>query len=179
MGIHYRRQASSSKPARTETVVIFFPDIWSVMPTKIEYDQLCEQYSQACKLKQEGKSLASMKETEEVNTEAPAAAAAADVEDEEMEVEAGEGSGEATHWSQLDTKSMKVAELRSELSARGQESKGVKATLTAKLQKCLDDEKEAEEKKEGEECKAIEEINGGNQEPEEASTTVEAEPSKE
>merc|ERR1719356_384508 len=96
-----------------------------------------------------------------------------------MEVEAGEGSGEATHWSQLDTKSMKVAELRSELSARGQESKGVKATLTAKLQKCLDDEKEAEEKKESEECKATEESNGGNQEPEEASTTVEAEPSKE
>ena len=132
--IHYRRQASSSKPARTETVVIFFPDIWSVMPTKIEYDQLCEQYSQACKLKQEGKSLASLKENEE-------AGAPADGEDEDMEVEAGEGTGEATHWSKLDTKSMKVAELRSELSARGQESKGVKATLTAKLQKCLDDEK--------------------------------------
>ena len=136
--IHYRRQASSSKPARTETVVIFFPDIWSVMPTKIEYDQLCEQYSQACKLKQEGKSLASLKENEEATTEA---AAPADGEDEDMEVEAGEGTGEATHWSKLDTKSMKVAELRSELSARGQESKGVKATLTAKLQKCLDDEK--------------------------------------
>ena len=136
--IHYRRQASSSKPARTETVVIFFPDIWSVMPTKIEYDQLCEQYSQACKLKQEGKSLASLKENEEATTEA---GAPADGEDEDMEVEAGEGTGEATHWSKLDTKSMKVAELRSELSARGQESKGVKATLTAKLQKCLDDEK--------------------------------------
>ena len=136
--IHYRRQASSSKPARTETVVIFFPDIWSVMPTKIEYDQLCEQYSQACKLKQEGKSLASLKENEEATTEA---AAPADGEDEDMEVEAGEGTGEATHWSKLDTKSMKVAELRSELGARGQESKGVKATLTAKLQKCLDDEK--------------------------------------
>ena len=60
--IHYRRQASSSKPARTETVVIFFPDIWSCMPTKLEYDVMCDQYSQACGLKQEGKSLASLRE---------------------------------------------------------------------------------------------------------------------
>merc|ERR1719264_1405174 len=52
--IHYRRQASSSKPARTETVVIFFPDVWSVMPNKLEYDSLVEQYSGACKAKQEG-----------------------------------------------------------------------------------------------------------------------------
>merc|ERR1719220_2461293 len=62
--IHYRRQASSSKPARTETVVIFFPDVWSCMPTKLEYDVVCDQYSQACRLKQEGKSLASLREAE-------------------------------------------------------------------------------------------------------------------
>ena len=141
--IHYRRQASSSKPARTETVVIFFPDIWSAMPTKIEYDGLCEQYGQACKLKQEGKSLASMKETPETNTDQEPAAGetAAPAEDEEMETEAGEGPGEATHWSQLDTKAMKVVELRAELEARGQPSKGVKLQLAAKLQECLDNEK--------------------------------------
>lgn len=130
--IHYRRQASSSKPARTETVVIFFPDIWSAMPTKIEYDQVCEQYSQACKLKQEGKSLASLKEADTPDQEA---------EEEDMECEDSEAAGEATHWSQLDTKSMKVADLRTELNARGQPSKGVKLQLAAKLQACLDEEK--------------------------------------
>ena len=139
--IHYRRQASSSKPARTESVVIFFPDIWNVMPTKIDYDQLCEQYLQACKLKQEGKSLASLKENEVTETPTETEAAA---EDEEMEAEAsetGDANGEATHWSQLDVKNMKVVELRSELSARGESSKGVKNTLATKLQKLLDEEK--------------------------------------
>merc|ERR1719210_508976 len=94
--IHYRRQASSTKPARTETVVIFFPDVWSVMPNKLEYDQVCEQYSQACKLKQEGKSLASLKDADTPDQEA---------EEEDMECEDSEAAGEATHWSQLDTKS--------------------------------------------------------------------------
>jgi len=68
--IHYRRQASSSKPARTETVVIFFPDVWSVMPNKLEYDSLVEQYSVACKAKQEGavKKVAEEEMVEEVET---------------------------------------------------------------------------------------------------------------
>ena len=35
--IHYRRQETSTKPARTETTVIFLPDIWSVMPTPNEH----------------------------------------------------------------------------------------------------------------------------------------------
>ena len=35
--IHYRRQETSTKPARTETTVIFLPDIWSVMPTPEEH----------------------------------------------------------------------------------------------------------------------------------------------
>ena len=130
--IHYRRQASSSKHARTETVVIFFPDIWSCMPTKLEYDVVCEQYSQACKLKQEGKSLSSLKDADTPDQEA---------EEEDMECEDSEAAGEATHWSQLDTKSMKVADLRTELNARGQPSKGVKLQLAAKLQACLDEEK--------------------------------------
>ena len=140
--IHYRRQASSSKPARTETVVIFLPDIWSVMPTKLEYDQLCDQYSQACKLKQEGKSLASMKESEQPPAEPETTEAAAGDDPEDMETEAAaEVTGEATHWSKLDSKAMKVVELRAELDARGQPSKGIKANLAAKLQECLDQEK--------------------------------------
>ena len=142
--IHYRRQASSSKPARTETVVIFFPDIWSCMPTKLEYDVVCDQYSQACRLKQEGKSLASLREVDTEKEISPTAGAAtgAAPEDEEMEAEEerAEPTGEATHWAQLDTKNMKVAELRNELDARGQPSKGIKNQLQARLQKCLKSE---------------------------------------
>ena len=142
--IHYRRQASSSKPARTETVVIFFPDIWSCMPTKLEYDVVCDQYSQACRLKQEAKSLASLREVDTEKEISPTAGAAtgAAPEDEEMEAEEerAEPTGEATHWAQLDTKNMKVAELRNELDARGQPSKGIKNQLQARLQKCLKSE---------------------------------------
>ena len=140
--IHYRRQASSSKPARTETVVIFFPDIWSVMPTKIEYDSLCEQYMQACKLKQEGKSLDSLKEQESGDKEAGSGDnGAEEEEEEEMDTEEAGQSGEATHWGSLDTKTMKVLELRAELTARGQDCKGIKAQLAAKLDACLEEEK--------------------------------------
>ena len=117
------------------------------MPTKLEYDVLAEQYSQACKLKQEGKPA----------PEKPAAAVAAEVdiveaetsveaeisvEEEEMEfVETtGEKKGEASHWATLDTKTMKVGEMRNELEARGQLAKGLKTQLQARLQKCLKSE---------------------------------------
>merc|ERR1711874_763605 len=62
-----------------------------------------------------------------------------------MGEESTEPTGEATHWAKLDTKNMKVAELRNELDARGQPSKGIKNQLQARLQKCLKSEQEAEE----------------------------------
>merc|ERR1712029_509216 len=98
-------------------------------------------------------------------------------EEEDMETEGGEpGSGEATHWSQLDTKAMKVAELRSELTARGQNSKGIKTQLAAKLQECMGKEKEAEENKEKEKEKDVEKPSEEGEKMEE--NTVE-EPAKE
>lgn len=36
------------KPARIETVVIFFPDIYSCVPNRFEWEQLQQQYKQAC-----------------------------------------------------------------------------------------------------------------------------------
>merc|ERR1712130_629124 len=138
--IHYRRQASSSKPARTETVVIFFPDVWSVMPNKLEYDSLVEQYSGACKAKQEGagKKVAEEEVVEEVETI---------IEEEEVvEEEAAEtGVAEPAKWNTLDPKNMKVGELRDQLAARGQLNKGLKSQLTARLQKCLKAEQEKDE----------------------------------
>merc|ERR1719430_1048668 len=131
--IHYRRQASSSKPARTETVVIFFPDVWSVMPNKLEYDSLVEQYAGACKTKQEGagKKVAEEEMVDEVET----------IIEEETET----GVAEPAKWNTLDPKSMKVGELRDQLAARGQLNKGLKSQLTARLQKCLKAEQEKDE----------------------------------
>ena len=140
--IHYRRQASSTKPARTETVVIFFPDVWSVMPNKLEYDTLVEQYSVACKAKQEAgvvKKVVEEDVVEEVETI---------IEDEEVVEEEGpasSGTVEAAKWNTLDPKSMKVGELRDQLAARGQLNKGLKSQLTARLQKCLKAEQEKDE----------------------------------
>lgn len=145
--IHYRRQVTTTKPARTETVVIFFPDVWSVMPNKLEYDGLCDQYTQACKLKQEGKTVSVSKDEEsELETAIESA-----LEEEEMEVEGevGEKKGEPSHWATLDPKTMKVGELRGELEVRSQVAKGLKSQLQARLQKCLKSEQEAEEQKEG------------------------------
>merc|ERR1719471_1515058 len=87
-----------------------------------------------------------------------------------METEAAaEVTGEATHWSKLDSKAMKVVELRAELDARGQPSKGIKANLAAKLQECLDQEKEAEDQKSAdapENGAGEEKAENGNQEQE-------------
>merc|ERR1712079_361615 len=129
------------------------------------------QYSQACKLKQEGKSLASLKEADTPDQEA---------EEEDMECEDSEAAGEATHWSQLDTKSMKVADLRTELNARGQPSKGVKLQLAAKLQACLDEEKVKEESKDkAEEEENTSEKNDENETPAEESSNTDGEPKEE
>lgn len=147
--IHYRRQVTTTKPARTETVVIFFPDVWSVMPNKLEYDVLCEQYTQACKLKQEGKSVSVSKDKDEESELETAIESALEEEEMEVEEEVGEKKGEPSHWATLDPKTMKVGELRGELEVRSQVAKGLKSQLQARLQKCLKTEQEAEEQKEG------------------------------
>ena len=36
----YRRQETSTKPQRTETTVVFLPDVWSVMPNGEEYQNM-------------------------------------------------------------------------------------------------------------------------------------------
>lgn len=42
--MYYRRAESTHKgkliPARVETVVLFLPDVWSCLPTRLEWDSL-------------------------------------------------------------------------------------------------------------------------------------------
>jgi len=181
--VHYRRQETHSKPARTETTVIFLPDIWSAMPSAGEFTDLEKEYAEALHLKLNPE-LAKAKE------EAAAAAAAEEQKDvkpvvdeakaekqvgEAMETEESNSTAETeaskegveddpeaegrkpTPWKELDVKSMKVNELREELEARGLNSKGLKSQLVGRLQKSLKEEQEASDKAEAEPEKAGEE----------------------
>lgn len=46
--LYYRRSESTHKgkvvPARVETVVLFLPDVWSCIPTRLEWDGLLQNY---------------------------------------------------------------------------------------------------------------------------------------
>lgn len=46
--MYYRRAESTHKgkliPARVETVVLFLPDVWSCLPTRLEWDSLQNAY---------------------------------------------------------------------------------------------------------------------------------------
>lgn len=48
MELYYRRSESTHKgkniPARVETVVLFLPDVWSCLPTRLEWDGLQQTY---------------------------------------------------------------------------------------------------------------------------------------
>ena len=61
--------------------------------------------------------------------------------EKEQEVEEDEEKEETTPSDDLDVKSMKVNELREELTARGLDSKGLKSKLQERLQEALENEK--------------------------------------
>ena len=46
-----RRQETSTKPQRTETTVVFLPDVWSVMPNADEYSKITKLYEEALQTK--------------------------------------------------------------------------------------------------------------------------------
>ncbi|PAV70305.1 hypothetical protein WR25_03043 [Diploscapter pachys] len=60
--------------------------------------------------------------------------------------EAEKDASGKSHWSKLDPKSLKVAELRTELEARGLETKGIKTLLVQRLTDAIEKEKEEEQK---------------------------------
>ncbi len=76
MLIYFRRQETSSKPARTETTVLFLPDVWSLMPNAEEFSKLEESYAEALNIRLDPE-LASKKAEEQAAAAAAAAAVAA------------------------------------------------------------------------------------------------------
>lgn len=145
--VHYRRQETASKPARTETVVLFFPDVWNVMPNKLEYDGITVKYAEACAKKLEGKKAEGEEKEAEAEGEEKETEEGKEEEMEEEEAADSEvAKSEPKHWKELDPKSMKVTELREQLNARAISSKGLKSQLLARLIKSLEKEQEKEEK---------------------------------
>ncbi|KAG5877922.1 hypothetical protein JTB14_020960 [Gonioctena quinquepunctata] len=144
--LYYRRTESTHKgktiPARVETVVLFLPDVWNCLPTRLEWDGLHQSYR-----KQLERILNASSENETNNDDSLMA--------DEKEEEASGDKLEPTHHSQLDPKNMLVNELRTELKARNISDKGLKSQLVARLTKALKVEAEkteesTQESKEGE-----------------------------
>ncbi|GFQ79820.1 cell division cycle and apoptosis regulator protein 1 [Trichonephila clavata] len=136
--IYYRRGESSShkgRGMRVETVVLFVPDVWSCLPTRVEWDGMVA--TGCCKTLQP-------KLPEE--TSDPEAQALIHYMDEE-ECTSETEKKEPTHFSELDPKTIKVNDLKRELEARNLSIKGLKSQLIARLTKALktESEKESEE----------------------------------
>ncbi|KAL0279865.1 UNVERIFIED_CONTAM: hypothetical protein PYX00_001337 [Menopon gallinae] len=133
--IYYHRSKSTHKgkqiPARVETVVIYIPDVWSAMPSCLEWDAL----QLNLKKQLDKKLIEAGKDQMEVTPD-----------DEKVEG-IPTNQKEPTHYSQLDPKVMKVSELRDELEARNMSSKGLRLQLLARLTKVLKTEQETSEVK--------------------------------
>ncbi|XP_011643485.1 cell division cycle and apoptosis regulator protein 1-like isoform X3 [Pogonomyrmex barbatus] len=140
--LYYRRAETTHKsgrvvPSRVETVILFLPDVWSCVPTRLEWDGLQLNYKRQLERKllraaSNPDDMDAANETDE--------AAAADQKDDTMPEKK-----DPTHYSELDPKSMNVNELRQELAARNLSSKGLKSQLLARLLKAVKSEQAKEE----------------------------------
>ncbi|CAJ0579935.1 unnamed protein product, partial [Mesorhabditis spiculigera] len=127
-----------------------------LLPTSAELQPTDEQFAaQSDALRQQlAGRLAALEApsiAEPIKTSEPAAATTTAPNQESLEtttpskdVEMEDEGEDPTHWSKLDIKTMKVVELRSELAARGLDSKGIKTLLVQRLEEALDKEKEAD-----------------------------------
>nr|CAI5835221.1 unnamed protein product [Callosobruchus analis] len=124
-GVEHKGKSSS---ARIETVVLFLPDIWSCLPTRLEWDNLQISYR---------------RRWESLNGGGGDDAASDGARKEEKDDNLSEKS-EPVHFSQLDPKSMSVGDLRAQLKSRGAPHKGLKSQLVARLSKLLKLEEQTE-----------------------------------
>ncbi|XP_065333777.1 cell division cycle and apoptosis regulator protein 1-like isoform X4 [Cloeon dipterum] len=152
--IYYHRSETTHKgkviPPRVETVVLFLPDVWSCLPTRLEWESMQLAYKkQLCRKLKADEAPDAAAAAEPAAAVAAATLAAEEApenqkEEEKMETDS-EKKPEPTHFSELDVKVMKVSEMRLELEARTLNSKGLKSQLVARLTKALKTEQELEE----------------------------------
>ncbi|XP_012149485.2 cell division cycle and apoptosis regulator protein 1 [Megachile rotundata] len=132
--LYYRRAETTHKsgrvvPSRVETVILFLPDVWSCVPTKLEWDGL--QLSYKKQLERKLLRATSSPDDSDAANDTDEAAVADQKEDPVPEKK------DPTHYSELDPKSMNVNELRQELAARNLNCKGLKSQLLARLTKAV------------------------------------------
>ncbi|XP_058799301.1 cell division cycle and apoptosis regulator protein 1-like isoform X2 [Phymastichus coffea] len=137
--LYYRRAETTHKsgrvvPSRVETVILFLPDVWRCVPTRLEWDGLHLGY----KKQLERKLLRPDDNASDSN--AAQAAGVADQKDETIPEKK-----DPTHYSELDPKNMNVNDLRQELASRSISSKGLKSQLQARLAKAIKSEQAKEE----------------------------------
>ncbi|XP_015190809.1 PREDICTED: cell division cycle and apoptosis regulator protein 1-like [Polistes dominula] len=140
--LYYRRAETTHKsgrvvPSRVETVILFLPDVWSCVPTRLEWDGLQLNY----KKQLERKLLRAASNPDDLDAANDTDEAAVADQKDEMAPE----KKDPTHYSQLDPKSMNVNDLRQELVARNLSSKGLKSQLLARLLKAIKLEQAKEE----------------------------------
>ncbi|CAK9821569.1 Cell division cycle and apoptosis regulator protein 1 [Anthophora retusa] len=140
--LYYRRAETTHKsgrvvPSRVETVILFLPDVWSCVPTKLEWDGL--QLSYKKQLERKLLRAASSPDDSDAANDTDEAAVADQKDDPVPEKK------DPTHYSELDPKSMNVNELRQELAARNLNCKGLKSQLLARLTKTIASEQAKEE----------------------------------
>ncbi|GAB6028545.1 Cell division cycle and apoptosis regulator protein 1, variant 2 [Chamberlinius hualienensis] len=127
-------------PSRVETVVIFLPDVWNCTPTLKEWQTLTASYKKHL-----------MKKLHEDSS--PEAS-----ENQETEEAIGDSAKKDIHLSELELKSMKLADLRHELENRNLSCKGLKSQLVARLTKALKAEQNKEDEDEHVEDEDADEI---------------------
>ncbi|XP_014602061.1 PREDICTED: cell division cycle and apoptosis regulator protein 1-like isoform X1 [Polistes canadensis] len=140
--LYYRRAETTHKsgrvvPSRVETVILFLPDVWSCVPTRLEWDGLQLNY----KKQLERKLLRAASNPDDLDAANDTDEAAVADQKDDMAPE----KKDPTHYSQLDPKSMNVNDLRQELVARNLSSKGLKSQLLARLLKAIKLEQAKEE----------------------------------
>ncbi|XP_043679159.1 cell division cycle and apoptosis regulator protein 1-like isoform X1 [Vespula pensylvanica] len=140
--LYYRRAETTHKsgrvvPSRVETVILFLPDVWSCVPTRLEWDGLQLNYKK--QLERKLLRAASNPDDSDAANDTDEAAVADQKDDMAPEKK------DPTHYSQLDPKSMNVNDLRQELVARNLNSKGLKSQLLARLLKAMKLEQAKEE----------------------------------
>ncbi|XP_031842113.1 cell division cycle and apoptosis regulator protein 1 isoform X1 [Nomia melanderi] len=140
--LYYRRAETTHKsgrvvPSRVETVILFLPDVWSCVPTRLEWDGL--QLSYKKQLERKLLRAASNPDDSDATNDTDEAAVADQKDDTVPEKK------DPTHYSELDPKSMNVNDLRQELAARNLNCKGLKSQLLARLTKTIASEQAKEE----------------------------------
>ncbi|XP_015117706.1 cell division cycle and apoptosis regulator protein 1 isoform X2 [Diachasma alloeum] len=139
--LYYRRAETTHKSgrvvaSRVETVILFLPDVWSCVSTKLEWDTLHLSYKRQLDRKLMGAGGDGEMEVAGENDDAAVADQKDDTTPEKKD---------PTHYSELDPKSMNVNDLRQELAARNLSSKGLKSQLSARLTKAIKSEQAKEE----------------------------------